>query len=138
MTMTRPIALLAASLPLLVLGLAAQFFDPHAIVSHIAEAQAGLWQRLGAPHLMRPGWALAAEMLFTAAAGAAMLVLMLRMRLIWAAVFLLGGLVASFYAALLPAKLKGLALDVIAPDIVLLLAFAASALLRWAQVRAMK
>ena len=138
MTMTRPIALLAATLPVLVLGLAALFFSPYAIVSHAAGAQAGLWYRFGALQVMRPGWALAVEMLFTALAGAAMIVLMLRTRLPWAGAFLLGAVVASFYAALLLARLKGMTLEVILPDVILLLTFAASALLRWAQVRALK
>ena len=138
MTMTRPIALLAASPPILAFGLAVLFFDPHAIVSHAMQAQAALWQRLGAQQLTRPGWALTAEMLFTAIAGAGMLALMLRTRLHWAGVFLLGAVVAGFYAALALARLKGVVLAVLAPDVILLLAFAASALLRWLQVRAMK
>ena len=138
MTMTRPIALLAASLPVLVLGLAVLLLSPHAIVSHAAEAQAGLWHRFGALQLARPGWALAAEMIFTALVGAAMILLMLRTHLHWAGAFLLGALVASFYAALFLARLKGVALEVIAPDFILVLAFAASALLRWVQVRALK
>ncbi|HEY2837089.1 MAG TPA: adenylate/guanylate cyclase domain-containing protein [Rhizomicrobium sp.] len=136
--MTRPIALLAASLPVLALGLVAQAFDPYAIVSHAVEAQAALWQRLGAPPSVRPGWAPAAEMLWTTAMGAAMIWLILRARLYWACVFALGALVAGFYAALLLAKLKGMTLDVIAPDVILFLTFAAGASLRWVQVRAMK
>ena len=138
MTMTRPIALLAASLPVLVLGLAALFFNPLAIVSHAAAVQAELWHRFGALQLTRPGWALLFEMLFTALAGAAMILLMLRTRLHWAGAFLLGAVVLGFYAALLLARLKGATLEVILPDIILLLAFAASTLLRWLQVRALK
>jgi adenylate cyclase len=138
MTMTRPIALLAASLPVLALGLVVLLISPHAIVSHAAEAQAGLWHRFGAPQLARPGWALAAEMSFTALVGAAMILLMLRTRLYWAGAFLLGALVVSFYAALFLARLKGVALEVILPDVILLLAFVASAGLRWTQVRALK
>lgn len=138
MTMKRPIALLAASLPVLVLGLMAQFFDPYALVSHTAGAQATLWQGLGAAALTRPRWALAVEMPFTLLAGAAMILIMLRTRLRWAAMFLLGALVVSFYAVLLLAKWKGLALNAIVPDAILALALAASASLRFAQVRAMK
>ena len=138
MTMTRPIALLAASLPVLALGLMALFFDPHAIVSHSADTQTALWQRFGAQPWTRPGWALTAEMLYTAAIGGAMLLLMLKTRLYWAGTFLLGALIAAFYAALLLAKLKGLALDAIAPAAILLLTFVAGAALRWAQVSAIK
>ena len=136
--MTRPIALLAASLPVLALGLMVQFLDPYALITHAAHAQAALWQRLGAPVLARPSRALAVEMPFTALAGAAMVLIMIRTRLHWAAVFLFGAVVVSFYAGLLLARLKGLAFDVITPDIILGLAFAASASLRWAQVRDMK
>ena len=138
MTMGRPIALMAASLPVLALGLAAQFFDPHATVSHVAQAQAVLWQRLGAQHLARPNWALPAEMIFLSVAGAVMIFLMLRPRLHWAGVFLLGALVCGFYGALALARLKGLALDVLVPGGILLLAFAAGALVRWRQLSATK
>jgi adenylate cyclase len=138
MTMTRPIALLAASLPVLALGLIAQSFDPYAIFSHTATAEAALWQRLGAAPLTRPNWAPAAEMAWTAAMGAAMVWLMLKARLYWASIFVLGALIAGFYGALLLAKLKGATLGVIAPDAILVLALAASALVRWRQVRAMK
>ncbi len=131
----RPIAMLAASLPVLLLGLAALYFDPHAVSSHIAEAQFALWQKLGAPPLVRPGWARAAEMIFLALSGAAIILVMLRARLYWAGTVLLGALVASFYGALLLARLEGLALDALAPGMVLLLSFAAGAWVRWAQVR---
>ena len=67
-----------------------------------------------------------------------MLVLMARARLRWTALFLLGAIVISFYATLLLARLKGAALDVIAPDIILLLAFAAGGSVRRAQLRALK
>ena len=137
MTMTRPIALLAASLPVLALGLAVVLFDPHGAVSHAAAVQSAFWQRPGAP-AVRPGWALAAELLFIALMGAAMLLLMLRTRLHWAGMFLLGALVAGFYAVLLLARLKGVALDAIAPCVVLALTFAAGVSVRWVQIRAMK
>src|SRR5580698_3825711 len=113
--MARPIAMLAASLLVLLLGLAALYFDPHAVLSHIAGAQFALWQKLGAPPLTRPGWARASEMIFLALSGAAMIFVMLRARLYWAGTFLLGALVVSFYGALLLARLKGLALDALAP-----------------------
>src|SRR5262249_52226714 len=138
MTMTRPIALLVASLPVLALGLTAQFFDPSGLFFHAADAQAALWQRLGAPPSVRPSWATEAEMLWTAVMGAAMIWLMLKTRLYWAGVFVLGALVAGFYGAMLLARLKGVALGVIAPDAILLLVFVASASLRWLQVREMK
>jgi len=69
--------------------------------------------------------------------GAAMIWLMLKARFYWAAVFVLGALVVGFYAAMLLAKLKGASLDVIAPDAILVLAFAAGILARWLQMRAM-
>src|SRR5215469_13208885 len=128
MTMTRPVAILVASLPVLALGLVAQSFDPHAIFSHAAQAEATLWQTLGAPPAVRPSWAPAAEMFWTGAVGATMIWLMLRTRLYWAAVFALGALVVGFYAALLLARLKGVSLGVIAPDAILALAFVAGTL----------
>ena len=63
---------------------------------------------------------------------------MLRTHLHWAGAFLLGALVASFYAALFLARLKGVALDVHGAGPLLVLVFAASALLRWCQIRALK
>jgi adenylate cyclase len=138
MTLTRTTALLAASLPVLALGLIAQAFDAHAIFSHTAETQAALWQRLGAPPSVRPSWAPAVEMLWTAAIGAAMIWLMLKARrLYWASVFVLGALLVGFYAALVLARLKGVNLGVIAPDTILALGFAAGFLALWLQMRAM-
>lgn len=130
--------MLAASLLVLALGLAALWWDPHAIIAHTVQAQFALWQRLGAQRLVRPGWALAVESLFLVASCTAMLALMARTRLRWAGLFLLGAIVISFYAALLLARLKGAVLDVIAPDIVLLLAFATGACVRQIQLRALK
>jgi len=93
--MAKPIAMLAASLLVLALGIAALWLDPYAIIFHTVQAQSALWQRFGAQQLARPGWALTVESLFVVASCAAMLILMARTRLRWAGLFLLGALLVG-------------------------------------------
>ncbi len=88
--------------------------------------------------MARPGWTKAVEIGFLAAAGATAIFLMLRTRIYWAGLFVLGTGVTGFYAALLLARMKGLALDTLAPGAALLLVFAAGGSVRWGQLGALK
>lgn len=135
MTAARPIAMLAVFLLVLTLGLAALFYEP--IASHAFQAQILLWQRLGALHLSRPSWALLAEAAFLVLAGGATAALM-RVRIYWAGLFVLGALVTGFYLALLLARFDGSAFDALLPSATLLLAFAAGALTRLTQINRLK
>ena len=135
MTAARPIAMLAAFLLVLTLGLAALFYVP--VAQHAIQAQSHLWQRLGAFPVTRPDWAWLAEASFLVAAGGATIALM-RIGVRWAGLFVLGVLVTGFYMALLLARFKGLALDALLPSTALLMAFAAGALARLAQIRRLK
>src|SRR5579872_6718083 len=133
MMVARPTPVLAISLTILVLGLSAMLFDPFDIASHFLQTQVDVWQGLGARDLTRPGWAPVAESGFLAAASAVTIFLLLRTRLFWAGLFALGALGSAFYAALILARAEGIALDVLAPALVLVSVLAAGAWLRFGQ-----
>jgi adenylate cyclase len=138
MMVARPTPLLMISLAILALGLSAMLYDPAGIASDFLRTQLDVWQRLGARSLARPGWAQAAEIGFLAAASIATIFLLLRTRIYWASLFVLGALAIAFYAALILARAEGIALNVLAPGIVLVSVLAAGAGLRFNQVRALK
>jgi adenylate cyclase len=138
MSVPKPVAVLVLSLAVLALGLAALFADQSAIAPLLAQMQSDIWLKLGARDIARPEWAKFAEMAFAAAASGVAIFLLLRTRILWAGLFVLGALATAFYLALLDAQMRGDALDVLAPGAVLLLVFATAAAARIGQVRALK
>lgn len=129
MTVPKPFAALTMSFAVLALGLAALFF---------AQTHHDVWSAFGAGASVRPAWAKAAEIGFLFVTGAVTILLVLRTRIYWAGLFAIGALAMSFYGALLLARVSGIALDVLTPGVALLLVFAAGALVRFAQIRALK
>jgi adenylate cyclase len=138
MTVSKPIAVLAICSAVLVLGLAALFYDQNGIVPLFAQVQRDIWVRLGASDIARPLWAKPAEIGFLGTAGAATIFLLLRTRTQWAGLFVLGALVTAFYVALILARAQAVALDVLAPAILLGSIFAAGAGVRLYQIRVLK
>lgn len=140
MTVAKPIAVLAISLAVLGLGLAALLGHSFGIAPIFAEAERHVWQRLGAgAHMLaRPGWASAAEAVYLVAASAGAIFLMLRTRIYWAGLLVSGALVAGFYFALFLARTERLALDVLTPGIALFAVFATGGLVRLSQIRGLR
>ncbi len=138
MTVAKPTLALAASLTVLVLGLAVLIHGPGGISVALMQFQADLWSRLGASELLRPSWAGAAAAGFLAVTGIATIFLMAKTRLYWAGLFVFGMLVIGLYASLLAARMFGLSLDVMVPGLGLLLVFVAGGSLRLIQIRAFK
>ena len=127
MTVSKPITMLAICSAVLALGLAALFHDQYGIVPFFAPFQRDVWARLGTAEIARPLWAKAAEIGFSGAAGAVTIYLLLRTRIPWAGLFVLGALATAFTAALMLARAQAIALNVLAPAIVLGSVFAAGA-----------
>ncbi|MGZ5925251.1 MAG: adenylate/guanylate cyclase domain-containing protein [Rhizomicrobium sp.] len=138
MTVSKPITMLAICSAVLALGLAALFYDQHGIVPFSAPFQHDVWARLGAAELARPLWAKAAEIGFSGAAGAVTIFLLLRTRIHRAGLFVLGALATAFTVALMLARAQAIALNVLAPAIVLVSVFAAGAWVRFSQTLAFK
>ena len=138
MSVARSTTVLAASLTVLALGLWVMFDNPYAIASHILQMQFDVWQRLGARNLTRPVWAQAAEIGFLTVAGMGAIFLMLRTRIYWAGLFVLGALVTAFYAALLLARAEAIALNIVTPGAVLFLVFALGGSVRHNQIQTRK
>jgi adenylate cyclase len=131
MKATNPIIVLAISLTALVLGLTALGWDPLIFARVLGAIRSG-------PGVdVRTVWATAAEMSFLAITGAAAIFLLLRTRIYWAGLFVLGALSVALYVVLIT-RTEGISLDAMGPGAALLLVFAAGALARWVQLRALK
>jgi len=133
MSAPKPVAVLVPSLAVLALGLAALFTDQSGIAALLLRLQNDVWGATA-----RPGWAGFAEMAFLAVSGVATIAMVVRTRLYQAGAFVLAVLAASFFLALLEARMEGAAPNVLAPDLMLLLVFAVAAAARIGQVQALK
>lgn len=138
MTAPKPVAVLVLSLAVLTLGLAALFADQSGIAPLFLRMQDDVWGALGAADTTRPDWAKFAEMAFLAIAGSGTILLVLRTRIYLAGAFVLAVLAAAFFLALLYARARGDALDVLGPGAGLLLVFVTGAAARVGQTRALK
>jgi adenylate cyclase len=138
MTDSKPIAVLAICSAILALGLAALFYDQNGIVPFFAQVQRDIWMRLGANDIARPLWAKPAEIGFLGAAGADTIFLLLRTRIPWAGLFVLGALMVAFSFALILARAEAIALDILAPATILVAVFAVGAWVRFLQIHALK
>ena len=104
MPVPKPIAVLAPSLAVLILGLAVLFADQSALTLWFAKIQDGIWHAWGAAQTVRPFWAKFAEMAFLLLTSAAAIALVLRTGVLRATLFAICALIAPLHPSPLPAQ----------------------------------
>jgi adenylate cyclase len=137
MKITRPMA--AWAVPSLVLGLSAALMQSRKDGA-LSVLLAGHWQRLApvAGAAVRPAFALQAETAALILLGVILVLLLWRTRLVWSGLFAASAMALLFYGSWLLYVLQHWAMDAVSPAAALAAVFLTGALLRGAEVSAVR